>query len=142
VFHDLPELKTRKPNAGERVSGSLQVFPPNLLAEHTQGVPTQIGRSLARVETFEPQKYAYSRRRTCFRLKKQTARNVLAVGSYLLSPVYRTYSTEIPNHTVATSRFIAHQAWLVYHTFFPIAIVFAKFFCKCFMNIYCCFWSL
>jgi hypothetical protein len=36
-----------------------------------------------------------------------------ALRSYLLSPVYRTYSTEITDRMVATSRFIAHQAWIV-----------------------------
>ena len=71
----------------------------------------------------------------CFRLKKQTLlKEPSGRGLNLLSPVYRTYSTEITGIITATSRFIAHQAWVVYHTFSMFAIGFSLFICKYYVN--------
>jgi hypothetical protein len=65
--------------------------------------------------------------------KPPTAGDVPDIGDMrrmksFVSPVCRTYSTEITHFRVATSRFIAYQALLFYYIFGKKARVFSNFY--------------
>ena len=57
------------------------------------------------------------------------------VMSHRFPPDFRTYSAKITRISAATSRILAYQAHIFYHTDKRIAIVFSNFFILIFVEI-------
>ena len=130
VFQGLSELKTRC-QIGDKPKWLRAAF--KALQPHTTAHTRRFGnncRSFLYCERAKIVNRSFSESQSLHsphssRLKEQTnAKTLFETRLYLLSPVYRTYSTEITGLLTATSRFIAHQAWLVYHICYVFAIGF------------------
>ena len=121
VFQGLSELKTRC-QIGDKPKWLRAAF--KALQPHTTAHTRRFGnncRSFLYCERAKIVNRSFSESQSLHsphssRLKEQTnAKTLFETRLYLLSPVYRTYSTEIPGVNTATSRFIAHQACILYH---------------------------